>query len=226
MIWQLIQKLLGIESEGGQAPSLPSLPSEFKKNSKPELPVEKKRETPKQKTPKALENLAKIALSQVGVKEVGGNNNGPQVRKYQAATNLKPASWPWCAALTSWVVREWLKDPENVEWLGLKVKIPEKWRPRTAAAFGYISWAKERPATAKVLSNKAKPHVGDFVIFDFSHIGIVTKVLPNGRFQCVEGNTNGRGTRDSKSGDGVWLKTRSASLVRNFVRINPSTVKK
>jgi hypothetical protein len=190
------------------------------------LPVEKKRETPKQKTPKALENLAKIALSQVGVKEVGGNNNGPQVRKYQAATNLKPASWPWCAALTSWVVREWLKDPENVEWLGLKVMTPEKWRPRTAAAFGYISWAKERPATAKVLSNKAKPHVGDFVIFDFSHIGIVTKVLPNGRFQCVEGNTNGRGTRDSKSGDGVWLKTRSASLVRNFVRINPSTVKK
>jgi hypothetical protein len=226
MIWQLIQKLLGIESEGGQAPSLPSLPSESKENSKPELPVEKKRETPKQKTPKALENLAKIALSQVGVKEVGGNNNGPQVRKYQAATNLKPASWPWCAALTSWVVREWLKDPENVEWLGLKVMIPEKWRPRTAAAFGYISWAKERPATAKVLSNKAKPHVGDFVIFDFSHIGIVTKVLPNGRFQCVEGNTNGRGTRDSKSGDGVWLKTRSASLVRNFVRINPSTVKK
>jgi hypothetical protein len=226
MIWQLIQKLLGIESEGGQAPSLPSLPSEFKKNSKPELPVEKKRETPKQKTPKALENLAKIALSQVGVKEVGGNNNGPQVRKYQAATNLKPASWPWCAALTSWVVREWLKDPENVEWLGLKVMTPEKWRPRTAAAFGYISWAKERPATAKVLSNKAKPHVGDFVIFDFSHIGIVTKVLLNGRFQCVEGNTNGRGTRDSKSGDGVWLKTRSASLVRNFVRINPSTVKK
>ena len=224
MIWQLIQKLLGIESEGGPAPSLPSLPSESKENSKPELPVEKKRETPKQKTPKALENLVKIALSQVGVKEVGGNNNGPQVRKYQAATNLKPASWPWCAALTSWVVREWLKDKENVEWLGLKVMTPEKWRPKTAAAFGYISWAKERPATTKVLSRKAKPQVGDFVIFDFSHIGIVVKVGEK-NFQCVEGNTNGKGTRDSKSGDGVWLKTRSASLVRNFVRINPSTAK-
>jgi hypothetical protein len=227
IIWKLIQKLLGIESEGGQAPSLPSLPSESKENSKPELPVEKKKPEPKlPKTPKALENLAKIALSQVGVKEVGGNNNGPQVRKYQAATSLKPASWPWCAALTSWVVREWLKDKENVEWLGLKVMTPDKWRPKTAAAFGYISWAKERPATTKVLSKKAKPQVGDFAVFDFSHIGVVTKVLSGGRFQCVEGNTNGKGTRDSKSGDGVWLKTRSASLVRNFVRINPSTVKK
>jgi hypothetical protein len=535
-MWKSILRLLGLESRDGPVPSLPSLPSESKQSYEPELPVEKKKEIPKQKTPKALENLAKIALSQVGVKEVGGNNNGPQVRKYQSSTNLKPASWPWCfdgsvetltdtgwkklseingsemvaqvepksktvsftpplswlhikapmpistvktrslffrcdarhkfwgnwngakgqnqpslrslsemqsslsipsvttasfgnpnysnkdldfiaafvadgffsrklrknkklaiqvskprkievlrtfqmseyasskiyglsksplttfecdvpeyfdevfsdykeirwdwamslsakqaayfidryvfwdgtikkgtistsrkqnldvfsalalmcgrhpnvrhrdydgkktcyemttkkkktrtikkehvsteeddidlycievpsgiivcrdsegtpfvtgncAAFTSWVVCEWLKDPENVEWLGLKVMTPDKWRPKTAAAFGYISWAKERPATTKVLSKKAKPHVGDFAVFDFSHIGVVTKVLSDGRFQCVEGNTNGKGTRDSKSGDGVWLKTRSPSLVRSFVRINPSTAK-
>jgi hypothetical protein len=218
-MWKLILKLLGIESKNGPAPSLPSLPSESKTNSNPE-PVAKK---PEIKNP--LEKLADIAKSQVGVKEVGGNNNGPQIRKYQGATTLKPASWPWCAAFTSWATQEWLKDRDNVEWLGLKVMTPEQWRPKTAAAFGYISWAKERPATTKVFSNKAKPHVGDFAVFDFSHIGIVTKVLSDGKFQCVEGNTNGRGTRDSASGDGVWLKTRSASLVRNFVRINPSTVK-
>lgn len=218
-MWKLILRLLGIGSRDGLAPSLPSLPSESKTNSNPEPPAKK----PETKSP--LEKLAKIALSQVGVKEEGGNNNGSQIRKYQAATNLKPASWPWCAALTSWVTREWLKDPEAIEWLGLKVMTPEQWRPKTAAAFGYISWAKERPATTKVFSNKAKPHVGDFAIFDFSHIGIVAKVLSDGKFQCVEGNTNGRGTRDSTSGDGVWLKTRSPSLVRNFVRINPSTVK-
>ena len=206
---------------------MPSLPSESKENSKPELPAVKEEKKPEpKKTHKALENLAKIALSQVGVKEVGGNNNGPQIRKYQAATSLKPASWPWCAAFTGWALQEWLKDKENVEWLGLKVMTPEKWRPKTAAAFGYIAWSKSRPSTTKVLSKKAKPQVGDFVVFDFSHIGIVTKVLSDGRFQAVEGNTNGKGTRDSNSGDGVWLKTRSASLVRNFVRINPSTVKK
>ena len=218
-MWKLILRLLGVGLEDGQAPSLPNLPSESKTNSETEPPAKK----PETKSP--LEKLAKIALSQVGVKEVGGNNNGPEIRKYQAATNLKPASWPWCAALTSWVTREWLKDPEAIEWLGLKVMTPEQWRPKTAAAFGYISWAKERPATTKVLSSRAKPHVGDFVIFDFSHIGIVTKVLSDGRFQAVEGNTSAKGGRDSETGDGVWLKTRSTSLVRNFVRINPSTVK-
>lgn len=222
---KLIQKLFGFIGLGsGQAPSLPSLPSESQENSKPESPAETPKPAPKLKTPKALENLAKIALSQVGVKESGGNNNGAKIRKYQAATSLKPASWPWCAAFTSWVVQEWLKDEENVEWLGLKVMTPEKWRPKTAAAFGYIHWAKDRPATTKILSPKAKPQVGDFVIFDFSHIGIVTKVGEK-NFQCVEGNTNGKGTRDSTSGDGVWLKTRTSSLVRNYVRINPSTVK-
>lgn len=219
-MWKLIQKLFGLKSSDiGQAPSLPSLPSASKENSEPELPA-----APKAKTSKALDNLVKIALSQVGVKESGGNNNGAKIRKYQASTTLKPASWPWCAAFTGWVVQEWLKDPENAKWLGLKVMTPEKWRPKTAAAFGYIQWAKARPATAKVLSSKAKPQVGDFVIFDFSHIGIVTKVGEK-NFQCVEGNTNGRGTRDSTSGDGVWLKTRTSSLVRNYVRINPSTVK-
>lgn len=217
-IWQLALSLFGIRSKSGPVPSLPKSPSAFKKNSKSELPAEKKMPN----KVNALENLVKIALSQVGVKESGGNNNGPEVRKYQSATELKPASWPWCAAFTGWIIREWLKGKENTEWLGLKTLTPEQWRPKTASAFGYITWAKDRPATTKVLSRKAKPQVGDLVVFDFSHIGIVVKVGDK-NFQCVEGNTNGKGTRDSKSGDGVWLKTRTASLVRNYIRINPST---
>jgi hypothetical protein len=219
-VWQLILRLLGRESKAGPAPSLPSLPPESKTNSAPESSVSvasKKKESP------AIEKLVEIALSQVGVKEVGGNNKGLKIREYQSATSLKPAAWPWCAALTSWIIREWLKDQEVVKWLNLKVLTPEKWRPKTAAAFGYIEWAKSRPATTKILTEKAKPQVGDLVIFDFSHIGIVVKVGEN-NFQCVEGNTNQRGTRDSNSGDGVWLKTRIPSLVRNYIRINPSKV--
>jgi hypothetical protein len=219
-MWKLILKLLGIESKNGPVPSLPSLPPESKTNSAPESSVSvasKKKESP------AIEKLVEIALSQVGVKEVGGNNKGLKIREYQSATSLKPAAWPWCAAFTSWIIREWLKDQEVVKWLNLKVLTPEKWRPKTAAAFGYIEWAKSRPATTKVFSEKAKPQVGDLVIFDFSHIGIVVKVGEN-NFQCVEGNTNQRGTRDSNSGDGVWLKTRTPSLVRNYIRINPSKV--
>jgi len=125
-----------------------------------------------------------------------------------------------CAAFTGWAIYEWLKDKENLKWLNLKTLTPEKWRPKTAAAFGYIEWAKNRPSTTQIISSKATPQIGDLAIFDFSHIGIVVKVN-KGNFQCVEGNTNQRGTRDSDSGDGVWLKTRKASLVRCYVRINP-----
>jgi hypothetical protein len=175
----------------------------------------------KPKDQNALKKLAEIAMSQVGVKETGGNNNGAKIREYQASTNLKPAAWPWCAAFTGWVIQQWLKDESVVKWLNIQTMTPDKWRPRTAAAFGYISWAKSRPCTTQILSSKAKPKVGDFAVFDFSHIGVIVGVNKDG-FQCVEGNTNGRGDRDSTSGDGVWLKTRTASLVRNYIRINPS----
>jgi hypothetical protein len=121
------------------------------------------------------------------------------------------------------VIDQWLKDPQNTSWLNLKQMTPSQWRPRTAAAFGFIEWAKKRPATTKILSENAKPQVGDLVVFDFSHIGIVVGVGEK-NFQCVEGNTNQKGTRDSDSGDGVWLKTRTPSLVRNYIRIHPSTV--
>lgn len=216
MIWKFIQKLFGKkDSSSGPVPSLPSLPSASIASSKSGPSDQKKIK----KTP--IEKLVAIALSQVGVKEVGGNNNGPQIREYQTATNLKPASWAWCSAFCCWVIREWLKDPEVVEWLNLGSVSIEWWRPKTAAAFGFMEWAKNRPTTTKILSNKAKPQAGDFAVFDFSHIGIVTKVLSDGRFQAVEGNTGPAGLRDSESGDGVWLKTRSPSLVRAFVRIQP-----
>jgi hypothetical protein len=152
---------------------------------------EKKRsETPKpviKVDGKGLEKLVRIALSQVGVREVGGNNRGAKVREYQAATTLKPAAWPWCAAFTGWCIREWLKDKETAAWLGLKVLTPEKWRPKTAAAFGYIEWAKARPATTKIIPKGAAPRVGDIAVFDFSHIGIITKVNKT-NFLAVEGN--------------------------------------
>lgn len=171
-----------------------------------------------------VEKLADIALSQVGTKEVGGNNRGAKIREYQSATNLDPAPWPWCAAFCCWTIREWLKDPEAIKWLNLKTTTPSQWRPKTAAAFGFIDWAKKHPNTAKVLPESIVAQKGDIVVFDFSHIGIVTNA---GKLfiQTVEGNTNGRGERDSESGDGVWAKRRNSSLARCYIRINPSKLK-
>jgi hypothetical protein len=161
-----------------------------------------------------ISKLVKIAESQVGVRE-SGRNSGEAIRKYQAATSLKPDRWPWCAAFVDWCILEWLKDPEVVKWLGLKVRTPEQWRPKTALAYGFTSWAAGRPNTTKLLGPTEMAKPGDIVMYTFSHVGIV--ISDNGKtIQTVEGNTNGEGSRE---GDGVYYKTRNKSLIRRLVRI-------
>jgi hypothetical protein len=97
-------------------------------------------------------------------------------------------------------------------------KEAENWRPQTAGAFDFERWAKEKGL--QVLNKKSLAKAGDLVVFEFSHIGIVVKdqISPDS-IECIEGNTNGSGQRDSTAGDGVWRKRRAASLVRSFIRI-------
>jgi hypothetical protein len=162
--------------------------------------------------------IADIATSQVGQKEATGRNDGPVIRKYQSATNLNPGPWAWCAAFVCWCIREWLKDPEAVKWLGLKVRTPEDWRPQTARAWGFDDWASKRPATTEIIDRSEQAKPGDIVMFTFSHVGIV--ISDNGKsIQTVEGNTDEVGSRE---GGGVYFKTRSRSLVKAYVRIHPS----
>ena len=163
-------------------------------------------------------SLLAIAQAEVGTREVGGNNNGARVRDYQRASELRPLdSWPWCAAFTDWVIREWLAaNPEARRALGWRTEEVETKRPKTAAAFGYLDWA--RRADQEILPPSATPEPGMIAVFDFSHIGFVKASLGGGRFRSIEGNTNGKGERDSESGDGVWEKERAVSLVRNFIR--------
>ena len=165
-----------------------------------------------------LQGLINIASSQVGVKEEGGNNKGSQVVEYQKTTWLKPGPWPWCAAFICWCISEWLhKDISAADELG--IKDIESWRPKTAGAFDFINWGKSKGL--KVTDEKELAKAGDLVIFDFSHIGIVEEDQKKGErtIKCIEGNTNGKGERDSESGDGVWRKKRATNLVRAYIRL-------
>jgi len=171
-----------------------------------------------------LYKLTVIASREIGVQETGGNNCGKRIREYQSATELDPAPWSWCAAFVDWSIREWLKDKEVVAWLGLKNRTTDQWRPTTALAYGLTSWAKQRPNTTSVYNEKDRAVAGDIVTFDFSHTGIVLEDCGD-HIVTIEGNTNGSGGRDSESGDGVWRKIRKKSLVKDFIRIHPSTAK-
>lgn len=166
-----------------------------------------------------IKKLVEIAMTEVGTLEEGANNCGPRIREYQSATWLAPGPWPWCSALCCWVLRKWLRDTEVQSAIGLKPEAVEGWRCKDASAFGWEKWAKQHGL--QVLPETAQAKAGDFVVFDFSHIGIVVKDQTGDVIETVEGNTNGRGDRDSETGDGVWKKTRARSLTKVYIRVLP-----
>lgn len=166
--------------------------------------------------------LLDIARREVGVEETGGNNLGPRIDDYRAATWLEPGPWPWCAAFTSWVLREALRTQAGRSFLN--GHDAHQWRCRAAAAFEWISWARHRGLL--VIDPSAGPAApGDFVVYEFSHIGIVELPVevagePRARqLITIEGNTALKGLRDSDAGDGVWRLRRSVSLVRAYIRL-------
>lgn len=168
---------------------------------------------------KLIQSLVSIAVAEVGVMEEGGNNAGVKIREYQKATWLKPDSWPWCAAFMAWVMMKWtIANEVELEKLYNEDQIA-LWRCRDASAFGWIKWAQKNGL--KVTDEKEPAKAGDIVVFDFSHIGIVIEDQLPGKdyIVTVEGNTNGKGERDSVSGDGVWKKTRKVNLVKAYIRL-------
>ncbi len=160
--------------------------------------------------------LIAVAKSQVGVREVGGDNRGPRILQYQHATWLKPAAWPWCAAFTAWCLRETLKDPQARRAIYLTGD-GESWRCKDASAYGWEKWAAKKKLM--LLGENDRAHAGDFVTYDFSHIGIVVEdqaQAGTGVIVTVEGNTDGSGSRE---GGGVYLKQRNWKLIRSLIRV-------
>jgi hypothetical protein len=171
----------------------------------------------------SLEKLIAIATREIGTREAVVNNTGARIVQYQGATWLAPGAWPWCAAFTAWTMREWLADEAVRDALKLgSLSLAEKWRCRDASAFGWEKWARQKGIVVLPETEKAK--AGDFVVYDFSHIGLVSEDQPTARsmLRTIEGNTNGRGERDSEQGDGVWAKERPPGLAKCYLRIFPA----
>ena len=174
----------------------------------------------------AIEQLVALARNEVGTREGVVNNTGARVVEYQGATWLQPGAWPWCAAFTCWLMRELLEDEPIRDYLKTYFKRPslsfsqaDKLRCRDASAFGWEKWAHSNGM--QLLGENSLAKAGDFVVFDFSHIGLVVEDQPtqSSKIRTIEGNTNGKGERDSDSGDGVWEKERERSLTKSYIRI-------
>lgn len=132
----------------------------------PELPA----------TEKAREELTELALSQVGVRELTGNNDGKEVERYLHSVGLKKGQ-PWCAALMAWLHNELgIPNPESAwspDWFRSNVvydrfdKNQVDFVARKGQVFGLYFVSKKRIA----------------------HVGMIVGQSPQ-HYETVEGNTS------------------------------------
>ena len=123
----------------------------------------------------AIDNLnfpeyVKIALKEIGTKEIKGSNHNPKVIEYQKTTSGKYSDdeTPWCGAFISWVMQ--------TAGIQHNIKIPERAK----------EWKKFGIQTLD-------PVVGSIAIKDRvggGHVCIVVGESINGRLLCVGGNQN------------------------------------
>jgi hypothetical protein len=145
--------------------------------------------------------------SQIGVRELTGQNDGKEVDMYLASTGFTNnklyrektgKGYAWCAAFVTWSFKESTKDIHYV------IKIPASaWAPSWFPPSNTI-YVKGKPT-------KVKPERADvFGIYyakddRIGHVGFIDD-WPEGEYVVtVEGNTNAAGSRE---GDGVYRKKR------------------
>jgi hypothetical protein len=167
--------------------------------------------------------FVKIASRDLGKAEKPKNNMGEWIKKFWPSTSYPDGyedRQPYCAAaLCYWLdtTGDELAKAGLLESLtGMNAEQFEKWRCQSAAAFGWLPWAKKAKGVT-VLPDTAEPRKGDVMVFDSSHIGLVSGVPRKGRVATIEANTGPSGERD---GDGCWPKDRPQEIARAFLRFS------
>jgi hypothetical protein len=147
--------------------------------------------------PPALRRLLAVERRELGIHEkpFGSNNVKYNTAFYGRHVTERPIGtahpkYPWC------VVFQW--------WCFQKAGIPNNIFPKGSNVFATMEWYQRHHQFSR------KPRVGSLVIFGFSHIGLVEKVLRGGRIQTIEGNTDAHGGR---TGGRVMRRVRSLDIV-------------
>lgn len=136
--------------------------------------------------PNEFPEFVKIALREVGTREIQGSKHNPRVLEYQKETMGKYTDdeTPWCGAFVSWVFRR-----ANIDH---GIAIPE--RAKEWAKFGTET---KNPVIGTVA---VKSRIGG------GHVCIVVGKLPNGNLLCVGGNQS----------DEVNIASYNPSVFENF----------
>jgi hypothetical protein len=125
---------------------------------------------------------------------------------------------PYCAAAVAYWVQQWLTQPETLRALQMSPPTAEAWRCKDASVAGWVKWAKEKKL--QLLPPRSILRRGDLVIYDYSHIELVTDDdgTLTGPFIAIGANTNASASRD---GEGTFEKPRNRARVKHFIRLLP-----
>lgn len=137
--------------------------------------------------PQLRDGARLVALGEIGVHEVGGNNLGPRVEQYQAAAGLPPGQ-AWCVALVIWCYQEAAKGRGIVSPL-----------PRIGHVGHFFRWCQQHhdewisatPTVGAIACHLSDP--GD--VDGPGHMGIVDRIESPSWLHDVSGNTNAAGSR-------------------------------
>jgi hypothetical protein len=150
--------------------------------------------------------LIEIAISQAGIREATGNNDGKEIWKYQKAAGIPKNSF-WCAAFVVWChlqlnsdlpipISGWSPDlfKSNLVYRKTESRM-SPWMPRGGEIFGKYYESKGRVAHVGIIEEKWGKH-----------------------YHTIEGNTSlsasfGMNISDENDRDGIWVarKIRQAS---------------
>lgn len=131
------------------------------------------------------DQVTECYLSQVGVRELTGRNDGKRVQEYLKTTGLQ-GNYAWCGAFVNWVYKQSGVSP--------RAKYPA--RARSWFSQNLIEPELVQPGDLFALYYHKLGRIG--------HVGFIHQVSDNA-YITVEGNTNQAGSRE---GDGVWRKRR------------------
>jgi len=144
--------------------------------------------------------VLEAAVSQLGaMEEPPGSNAGPKVTEYLASVGIGPGH-AWCAAFVYWCAKR--ASGGDICTLPRSGGVQRMWRDGLAAGLPALK-------TEEALAHPSRiaPGMIFFIAFDkgLGHTGFVEALLPDGRLQTVEGNTNDGASRD---GIGVFRLAR------------------
>jgi hypothetical protein len=148
------------------------------------------------------DKVALTYLSQIGVKEATGHNDGPEVESYLRSVDLAPGA-PWCAAFVSWTyTKNGIKNPRSA------------WSP---VYFPSSKVIYTRDGTIKAIPQKA-----DVFGIYFANLGRIAHVgfihfWGSRLVETVEGNTNDAGSREGTRVASKRRPTRTIYKVSRYI---------